>query len=283
MSDEHIMEAIGRCRVVVRDGQVVEVSEPVISECPLTKRMAYPIDTITPEAVKKNVENRIKEYGMFTSSRNLYAEDSFVGFGASELLGNAIKIGLLDAAVIACDGVGTVVVTDPSMVQGIGGRMSGLVSTTPIPDVIKRVQEGGGIVPDPINASMNPILGISSAHNAGFHKLAVTVASAESAELVHKADPEAVIVVVHTTGTTKEEAERLAQVADIITSCASKTVRDICGSKALLQAGSAVPVFAMSNKGKDIMLERMRIISNPLYVSHASLPVHGEKEPIPLQ
>ena len=283
MSDEHIMEAIGKCRVVIRDGQVVEVSEPVISECPLTNRMACPIDTITSEAVKKNIENRIKEFGMFTSSRNLYAEDSFVGFGASELLGTAIKIGLIEAAVIACDGVGTVVATEPSMVQGIGGRMSGLVSTTPIPEVIKRVQEGGGIVPDPISASMNPILGILAAHSAGLHQLAVTVANADFAEFARKADPDAVIVVVHTTGTTKEEAERLAQVADLITSCASKTVREICGPKALLQAGSSVPVFAMTNKGKDIILERMRVITNPFYVAHASLPVYGEKEPIPLQ
>ncbi len=283
MHDEHVIEAIGKCRVVIRNGQVITVSEPVIVKCPLTRRMAYPIDTITPEAVKENIENRIRSFGMFTSSRNLYDEDSFVGFGASELLGTAIKTGLIDAAVIACDGAGTVVVRDPLMVQGIGGRMSGLVRTTPIMGVIRRIQEGGAIVPDPDQASLDPVSGIDAAHDAGYRSLAVTVAGVKSAEDVRNRDPSAVIVVVHTTGTTREEAERLAQVADIITSCSSRTVREICGPKALLQAGSAVPVFAMTRRGKEMILNRMRVISNPLYVSHASLPVHGDKEPVPLQ
>ena len=282
MTDEHIIEGIGKCRIIIRDEQVVEVGEPFIRECPLTKRFAYPIDRITTESVKKNIENRISSYGMFTSKREIFSEDSFVGFGASEMLGNALAKGVIDAAVIACDGVGTVVVTDPAMVQGIGGRMSGLVSTTPIPDVIKKIQDGGGIVPDPNHASMDPLLGVRAAHNAGFHRLAVTVASADAAELVRKADPDVVIVVVHTTGTTDGEAERLVRVADIITSCASKAIRAICGPKALLQAGSAIPVFAMTPKGKDIIIERMRVITNPLYVSHAKLPVQGENDPNPL-
>ena len=282
MTGEHIIEGIGKCRIIIRDGQVVEVHEPLIRECPLTKRFAYPIDKITPESVKKNIEHRISSFGMFTSERQIFSEDSFVGFGASEMLGNALAKGIIDAAVIACDGVGTVVVTDPAMIQGIGGRMSGLVSTKPIPEVIKKVQEGGGFVPDPNHASMDPLLGIRAAHNAGFHRLAVTVAGADVAELVRKTDPDAVIVVVHTTGTTEDEAERLLQVADLITSCASKAIREICGPKALLQAGSAIPVFAMTTKGKDIIIERMRVITNPLYVSHANLPVRGENDPNPL-
>lgn len=281
MSGEHIIEGIGKCRIVIRDGKVVDVREPVIQTCPLTRRFAYPIDEITPKSVKENIEHRISAYGMFTPERQIFAEDSFVGFGASEMLGTALAGGVIDAAVIACDGVGTVVVTDPAMVQGIGGRMSGLVSTSPIPEVIEKVRKNGGIVPDPDNASMDPVIGIRAAHDAGFRKLAVTVAGADSVEFVRKVDPEAIIVVVHTTGTTETEAEQLAKVADIVTACASKAVRKICGQKALLQAGSAVPVFAMTQKGKEIVIERMRVISNPLYVSHATLPVQGT-DPSPL-
>ena len=40
--DEHIIEAIGRCRVVIRDGKVVEVGEAMIKDCPLAKRFAFP-------------------------------------------------------------------------------------------------------------------------------------------------------------------------------------------------------------------------------------------------
>ena len=160
--------------------------------------------------------------------------------------------------------------------------MSGLVSTTPIPELIQKVRENGGIVPDPEHASLDPLPGIAAAHKAGLKRLAVTVVGADGAEIVRKADPDAVIVVVHTTGTTDEEALRLIHTADIITSCASRTIREICGPKALLQAGSAIPVFAMTPRGKDLIIERMRMITNPLYVSHASLHDQGESVPSPL-
>jgi hypothetical protein len=41
--DEHIIEAIGRCRIVIRDGKVVEVGEAVIKDCPLAQRFAHPV------------------------------------------------------------------------------------------------------------------------------------------------------------------------------------------------------------------------------------------------
>jgi len=40
--DEHIMEAIGRCRVVIRNGTVVEVGEAKIASCPLRKKDGLP-------------------------------------------------------------------------------------------------------------------------------------------------------------------------------------------------------------------------------------------------
>ncbi len=43
--DEHILEAIGRCRVVIRNGEVIEVGEARITSCPLTKKFAHPIST----------------------------------------------------------------------------------------------------------------------------------------------------------------------------------------------------------------------------------------------
>ena len=40
--DEHIIEAIGRSRIVIKNGKVVEVGEALISDCPLAKRFALP-------------------------------------------------------------------------------------------------------------------------------------------------------------------------------------------------------------------------------------------------
>jgi putative methanogenesis marker protein 8 len=99
--DEHIIEAIGKCRVVVRDGKVIEIGKPIIGDCPLAKRFAFPVPEITPEAVKANIEHRIRAFGMCTPAREVVDTRPFVGFGASELISFGIQEGLLDAAVIA--------------------------------------------------------------------------------------------------------------------------------------------------------------------------------------
>ncbi|MDD2788687.1 DUF2099 family protein, partial [Methanoculleus sp.] len=62
--DEHIIEAAGRCRVVIRNGRVVEVGTPQIRDCPLARRFACPVEEITPEAIQRNIEARIRSFGM---------------------------------------------------------------------------------------------------------------------------------------------------------------------------------------------------------------------------
>jgi putative methanogenesis marker protein 8 len=125
----HVMEAIGRCRVIVRDGKVIEVGVPMVKSCPLARRFGLPVDPITPERVRENIEHRIRSFGLCTPERQVIMGGEFVGFGASELLSFALAQGILDCAVIAGDGAGTVLASTPGLVQGIGGRMSGLVRT----------------------------------------------------------------------------------------------------------------------------------------------------------
>jgi hypothetical protein len=100
-TDEHIIEAIGRSRIVIRDGVIVEIGEAQITECPLAKRFAQPVPKITQDAVRANIEHRMKAFGMCTPNRDVLDKKEFVGFGATELLGFASKIGLIDAAVLA--------------------------------------------------------------------------------------------------------------------------------------------------------------------------------------
>ena len=83
-ADEHILEAIGRCRIIVRNGKVVEVGEARIKDCPLTKKFAYAIPDISRESVKANIEYRINTWGMCTPRREVLGSKEFVGFGASE-------------------------------------------------------------------------------------------------------------------------------------------------------------------------------------------------------
>lgn len=280
--DEHIIEAVGRCRIVIRNGVVEEVGDPLIEECPLAKRFAVPVDKITPGTVKKNIEGRIRAFGMCTPDREVLTDGDFVGFGASELICGGLRAGILDAAVLACDGAGTVVVTSPELVQGTGGRMSGLVRTTAVPAVIRRIEDAQGYVLDREGAAMDPVAGIRLARGKGFHRLAVTVATADAAEAVRSEEPGALIIAVHTTGLSASEVERLAGTTDLITSCASLAVREVAGPRALLQAGSGVPVFAMTRAGKNLILTKCLEIGSPLYLAGAKLPVSSEREPKPL-
>jgi len=280
--DEHIIEAIGKCRVVVRDGKVVEVGKPIIADCPLAKRFAFPVPEITPEAIRANIEHRIRAFGMCTPTREVMDTRAFVGFGASELISFGIQSGHLDAAVIACDGAGTVVATLPAMVQGIGGRMSGLVSTSPHPSVIERIEQNGGYVLDPISARMDQQSGVALAHLKGFRRIAVTVALPSDAEAIRLAYPDTVIIAVHVSGLTRVEAARFVDASDLVTSCASKPIREIAGPLALVQAGISIPVFAMTPAGKTLIIEKIHSSDEPVLIKPTKLPVVGDKEPSPL-
>lgn len=57
--DEHVIEGLGKARIVVRDGKVVEVGEPMISYCP--------IFGITP-CGKDLIEERLKFTGKGVAS-----------------------------------------------------------------------------------------------------------------------------------------------------------------------------------------------------------------------
>ncbi|MDD1689816.1 MAG: DUF2099 family protein [Methanoregula sp.] len=280
--DEHIIEAIGRCRIVVRNGKVVDVGKPQIKDCPLAKRFAYPIPDITAESVKANIEHRIKAFGMCTPDREVLDTREFVGFGASELLSFGLHAGLIDAAVIACDGAGTVVVTKPEMAQGIGGRMSGLFSTCPYPQVMDRIENNGGFVLDREHAAMDAVAGVALAASIGFRNIAVTVAGPDTAETIRRIHPDTLIFGVHVTGLTDKEAGRLVSASDLVTSCASKTIRDAAGPKALVQAGVSIPIFAMTKKGKELIIEKIRQTSEQVLIKPTRLPSLGGQQPEPL-
>jgi len=280
--DEHIIEAIGRCRIIIRNGMVAEVGDARIRDCPLAKRFAYPIPDIKKESVKANIEHRIRAFGMCTPDREVLDNREFVGFGASEILSFALHAGLIDAAVLACDGAGTVVVTTPALVQGIGGRMSGLVSTTPYPSVMDRIEAHEGYVLDRENASLDQLAGVALAVEKGFRKIAVTIALPQDAAAIRRVHPSTVIFGVHVTGLTAEEAETLVASSDLVTSCASKSIREIAGKRALVQAGIAIPIFAITKAGKELIIEKIRHSDEPVLVKPTKLPALGDNQPDPL-
>ncbi len=168
------------------------------------------------------------------------------------------------------------------MVQGIGGRMSGLVSTSPHHDEMDRIEQAGGIILDRAKATIDPILGVAKAYKKGFTRVAVTVASADAAVTIRTQFPDAFIFGVHMSGITEEDANKIVGVADIVTACASKWIWQIAGAKALLQAGTAVPVFAITKQGRQLILDKIALSDRPVLVSGSKLPVYGPELPDPL-
>jgi putative methanogenesis marker protein 8 len=280
--DTHVLEAIGRCRVIVRDGKVIEVGVPRVRSCPLARRFGLPVDPITPEKVRENIEHRIGTFGLCTPERQVRMGGEYVGFGASELLSFALAQGILDCAVIAGDGAGTVLAPTPDLVQGIGGRMSGLVRTCPYQEVIARIVDGGGVVLDPAAGTIDQVEGASLAYNEGYRRVGVTLAKADDALALRRSFPEVFLIAVHTTGISAEEASIFAGTCDLVTSCASRHVREIAGSRALLQAGSSIPVFAMTRAGKELLLEKVRVQDQPMVLMGARLPFDLGSLPDPL-
>ena len=276
------MELLGKTRVKVKDGRVVETGDPLIRWCPLFDKVRG-IKEITPEAAAANMEFRMKEHGMFTPRRKLEME-VFVGFGASEVMMTATSRGLIDGAVTVCDGAGTVITSNPSLIQGMGGWISGLVSTDPIPEVLAGIEEREGVVLDPETAEIDQVAGAKLASEM-WSRFAVTVADIETAERLRDLEEELkvriLIVGVHLTGISEEEAERLLACADIVTGCASRFIREKV--RPLVQVGTAVPLFGLTGWGKEVLVERAKEVDRPILINTMPLPVlPGNKQPRPL-
>lgn len=268
------MELLGKARVVVKDGKVVEVGEPEIEWCPLFDKLRG-VQNITREEVKKNIESRIRDVGMFTSGRKLLELDTYVAFGASEIMMSGLRRGFLDTTVTACDGAGTVIASNPALVQGIGGRMSGLIKTEPIDNIIEGIRKLGGTVLEPSTAAIDPVGGAKKAAELGYKKIAVTAADPETAKELRKLETELgldlIIIAVHVTGVTREEAQGLLENSDIVISCASKYIREL--AKPLVQVAAAIPLFALTQKGKELVIERAKDIQSPVLINTMKLPV----------
>ncbi|HOO52844.1 MAG TPA: DUF2099 family protein [Methanothrix sp.] len=276
------MELLGKTKVRVKDERVVETGEPLIKWCPLFDKVRG-IKEITPEAAAANMEFRINEHGMFTPKRKLEM-DVFVGFGASEVMMTATSRGLIEAAVTVCDGAGTVVTSNPSLIQGMGGWISGLVKTDPIPEVLAGIEARDGTVLDPKTARIDQVAGARLAAER-YSKFAVTVADADTAEELRDLEREKnvriLIVGVHLTGIGEKEAKRLIAKADIVTSCASKFIREMV--QPLVQVGTAVPLFGLTRWGKEVLVERAKEVDRPILINTMPLPVLPEnKQPRPL-
>ena len=279
----HIMELLGRCRVRVDGEKAQEAGEPMIEWCPLFDKIRG-IKKVTSGAAAENMDFRIKNHGMFSARRRLEM-GTFVGFGASESMMTGLKAGIIDATVTVCDGAGSVITANPDLVQGMGGYISGLMETDPIPEVLEGIRARDGHVLSPQDGRIDQIEAAAYAAAAGYKRFAVTVADAASGEKLREMEKLAgvriMIIGVHLTGLSREDTARLLAVADIVTACASKHIREQV--KPLVQVGTAVPLFGLTRWGKELLVERAKEVEQPLLINTMPLPVLPEKkQPRPL-
>ncbi len=268
----HVMEALGKSRVVMEDGKVVEVGEPQVKYCPLFKKYRG-IEELNKESIRENMEFRMKIFGMCCENRDVRM-DNFLSFGVSELMCLALSKGYIDAVVTAADGCGTAVITDPGIVQGMGGRISAIVETSPIAKVIEAI--GPENVLDPKTTPIDQRKGVEMAVSKGFRKIAVTVAFPEDAKYLRDTyGDRLVIFAVHTTGISEEQAELYFDKCDVVTSCASRYVREVGSRRATVQAGTKVPVYGATEFGKDVIVLKLEELGRR--------PDHGlDENPDPL-
>jgi putative methanogenesis marker protein 8 len=283
---EHLLE-MAKALVRVKDGKVEVLADPGISCCPL-RRNLYGIQEESRETVQRVLEGHMQELGMYSPNRVLELQEMPVSFGASEILSDAMSEGLVDAAVLVCEGAGTVLATRSEVLQAIGAHMTGLVKTEPITEIQEGLEERGCILLDR-QGTMDQVRGFEKAVAAGFKKIAVTVAGsrAADAQALRKRDLErgthSIILAVHTTGISESDAHALAESCDLVWSCASRAVREVVGKRALIQIGISIPVFALTQEGKRLILNRALHFPGPLVLHRASLPLAPEaKQPMPL-
>lgn len=283
--DRHVMEALGKTRIVVENGKVVEVGEPHTEYCPIFDKVRG-IKKFTSKTAKENIEFRIEDFGIFTENRELEME-IFVGFGASETFMTGLRNELIDSCVTACDGAGTVITSNPKLTQGMGSRISGLIETTPHPKLISRIQELGGVVLDPETARLDQPKGVKKAIELGFKNIGVSVTNVmdlrEIRDLEGEYDVQVVCFGVHTTGMPEDEAKEFISLVDMTTGCTSKWIRGGIAGHVIAQFGTAIPIFALSQPGKVLLLERAKEVRDPILVNTIKLPVQPEeKQPRPL-
>ena len=113
-----------------------------------------------------------------------------------------------------------------------------------------------------------------------YTRIAVTVIDPATALLIRRIESKlcikAIIIAAHITALSRAEVQDLLDLVDIVTGCASKHVRDLV--KPLAQVGTAISLFALTQSGKELLVERAKEIETPVLINTMPLPVLPEQK-----
>jgi len=302
--------------IVISNGRVIEVTNPCMAYCPLAGFLYKNINlsgnpSLIKKAIIQSIESKISEFGYFTERRELLRKDIAIPYGASEILMYALKKKSIDAAVVVCDGAGTVIVNKPEVVQGIGARMNGIFYTSPIQGIIRKLEKTGSHVISQ-DGTIDQIKGIEKAASLGYKNIAVTINASMDVpvSMLRKIESDFKIsltsLAVCTTGLNRDRIQEIGKYTDIVWSCASEELRMVIGKKAILQLSRKIPVFVLTKKGLDLVsnyssqkahiksldLSKQYIIAGGckgkkikmgnfnVCLNEAELPIRHKKEPV---
>ena len=278
---EHEIYCCG-ARVRISEKGVEILTEPTVEYCPLHEAL-YGTKKIDVEAVRKTVEMKIAGFG-FCCANRLFDAEPIVAYGASEMMRVWLGKGLVDYAVVVCEGAGTVITPNGELAQSIGARLTGIIRTSPIKEVIERIEADGGVVLDKASARIDQVEGVKRAFDLGFKRVAVSVAGfqAKAISEIRKFEANAgldvLVFSVCNTCVDDADVKHIAK-ADIACASASKSLRTEIGKKALLQLGVTIPVYALTDKGKRLVLAYLAEFKDKLVVFRISkLPYHVENK-----
>jgi putative methanogenesis marker protein 8 len=253
---EHEIYCCG-ARVRISEKGVEVLTEPTVEYCPLHEAL-YGTKKIDGEAVRKSVEMKIAGFGFCCPNRNFDAEP-IVAYGASEMMRVWLEKGLVDCVVVVCEGAGTVITPNGELAQSIGARLTGIIRTSPIKEIIERVEADGGIILDKATARIDQVEGVKRAFDLGFKRVAISVAGfqakaiSEIRKIEANAEADVLVFSVCNTCVGNADVPHIAK-ADVACASASKLLRAEIGKKALLQLGVTIPVYALTDKGKRLVL-----------------------------
>lgn len=204
------------------------------------------------------INETVIKSGYFDTSRPLNSCEANVLFGASESMSSAFKNGLIDAAVIVSNNLGTIITTNALNTQGAVKRMTGLFYTTPSKEIINTAKEEGIIPIFPFTGTINQLAGVKEAINLGYKRIAVSVVASdnylhEQIKMLETNDIKIYKFGLCSTGIDKETALKMCNHADVIWSCASKHVKEIIEPNAIAQVGVKIPVHIMTKDGWEII------------------------------
>ncbi|MBN2830696.1 MAG: DUF2099 family protein [Candidatus Omnitrophica bacterium] len=246
--------------VSVSGGEVFYITDPKVSFCPLAKHFYNGIigkvfdKEGIKKAIKEIIEFKIRKYGFFTANRRFEFHEAQVPYGASEMLMFALKNKVIDAAVVVCDGAGTVITDSDKIVQGIGARLRNIVITSPLPSIIEKLKFLGCKILSR-NAVIDQFSGVKKAAELGYKTIGVTIDGDSARNLERLKDIEkqynvsVISLVVCTTGVKKETVKKIKEYADLVWSCLSDEIHRMIAPYAKLQLSKLMPVFAISDIG----------------------------------